>query len=320
MPQPARRSRRAAYAAGSPWSAARDRRARGDRADDRRATWQRVVVGVVSVAVGRLLRGDPDLAARSTPTERSRVWSFIPLFVCQRGRSGRSTSSSSPSSTIYSDKRLDREPVRLGDAGLLGAVDQPGLHHRAVAGVFAAIWTRLGPRQPSPRSSSRLGTVVMGVAFLLFLPIAGGEPDARRCCWLVGDPVRLHHRRAADLTGRAVAVDQARAGGVPHPDGGAVLPLGRARHRDGRHARRLLRPGPTRPATSGSLGAIAVAIGAVVLVFTKPITAADGRGALRWEALPALRRSAPRQTMSHASAPVPVAGRRSPLRALRRLR
>ncbi|MFN8086060.1 MAG: hypothetical protein U0Q04_03605 [Microbacterium sp.] len=34
--------------------------------------------------------------------------------------------------TVYSSKRLDRDPLRLGDAGVVGQLDQSDLHHRAV--------------------------------------------------------------------------------------------------------------------------------------------------------------------------------------------
>src|SRR3954454_18128992 len=43
-----------------------------------------------------------------------------------------------------------------------------------LSGVFAALWTRLGDRQPSTPIKFAAGTVIMGVAFLLFLPLAGG--------------------------------------------------------------------------------------------------------------------------------------------------
>lgn len=65
----------------------------------------------------------------------------------------------------------------MGDAGVLGELHQPDLHH-LLAGVFAALWTRFGPRQPSTPVKFALGTVVMGAAFLLFLPWAGGGENS----------------------------------------------------------------------------------------------------------------------------------------------
>jgi POT family proton-dependent oligopeptide transporter len=44
----------------------------------------------------------------------------------------------------------------------------------ALAPVFAAVWTRLGPRQPSTPVKFGIGTVLMGLAFLMFLPMPTG--------------------------------------------------------------------------------------------------------------------------------------------------
>jgi POT family proton-dependent oligopeptide transporter len=53
-----------------------------------------------------------------------------------------------------------------------------------LAGVFAAMWTRLGPRQPSTPIKFSLGMVFMGIAFLLFLPFAGGGRNSTPLWWL----------------------------------------------------------------------------------------------------------------------------------------
>lgn len=42
------------------------------------------------------------------------------------------------------------------------------------AGVFAAMWTALGDRQPSTPVKFSLGTGIMGLAFLAFIPFSGG--------------------------------------------------------------------------------------------------------------------------------------------------
>jgi POT family proton-dependent oligopeptide transporter len=55
-----------------------------------------------------------------------------------------------------------------------------------LAGVFAAMWTRLGPRQPSTPVKFALGTTIMGVAFLLFLLWAGGTGNSTPLLGLVG--------------------------------------------------------------------------------------------------------------------------------------
>ena len=46
------------------------------------------------------------------------------------------------------------------------------------AGVFAAMWAKLGSRQPSTPLKFALGLVFMGIAFLLFIPFAGGGPNS----------------------------------------------------------------------------------------------------------------------------------------------
>lgn len=51
---------------------------------------------------------------------------------------------------------------------------------------FAALWTRLGSRQPSSPIKFAAGTVQMGIAFLLFLPLAGGGPHSAPLLALVG--------------------------------------------------------------------------------------------------------------------------------------
>jgi len=55
-----------------------------------------------------------------------------------------------------------------------------------LAGVFAALWTKLGERQPSTPIKFALGTMIMGVAFLLFLPFAGGGPNSTPLIGLIG--------------------------------------------------------------------------------------------------------------------------------------
>lgn len=54
-----------------------------------------------------------------------------------------------------------------------------------LAGVFAATWTHLGPRQPLSPTKFALGTIFRGVAFQLFPPDADGGPDSTTLLWLV---------------------------------------------------------------------------------------------------------------------------------------
>jgi POT family proton-dependent oligopeptide transporter len=47
-----------------------------------------------------------------------------------------------------------------------------------LSGIFAAIWTRLGDRQPPTPYKFAAGTIVMGIAFLLFIPMASTEANS----------------------------------------------------------------------------------------------------------------------------------------------
>lgn len=55
-----------------------------------------------------------------------------------------------------------------------------------LSGVFAALRTRLGDRQRSTAMKFAAGMAIMGVAFLLFLPLAGGGPNSAPLIALIG--------------------------------------------------------------------------------------------------------------------------------------
>ena len=202
---------------------------------DRLATIVAWASGLAAVAYFAVILLDREI----TRVERQRVYAFIPMFVASAVFWSLYQQQFTVV-TIYSDERLDREPVRLGDAGLVGAVDQPGLHHRAgrrvrrdvdPAGGPAAV--HAGEVRPRHGQHRRLVPAV--------------RPDGRRRREQ-RPPARpgrraavLHDLRAAAVPGGSLAVDQAGAGEVPHPDGGAVLPVHRARHRAVGPAQRLLR-------------------------------------------------------------------------------
>lgn len=57
----------------------------------------------------------------------------------------------------------------------------------ALSPVFAMLWTRLGNRAPTtPRKFAYGGVIGMGVAFLLFLPMAGTTGRAVPALYIVG--------------------------------------------------------------------------------------------------------------------------------------
>ncbi len=125
------------------------------------------------------------LSSRKISTvERRRVVAFIPMFVA----SAAFWSLFQQQFTVvaqYADKRLDRT---------LFGWEMPVSWVQSInpvmiillAGVFATMWTRLGSRQPSSPVKFALGTVTMGVAFLLFIPMAGGGTNSAPLLGLVG--------------------------------------------------------------------------------------------------------------------------------------
>ncbi len=53
------------------------------------------------------------------------------------------------------------------------------------SGIFAAVWTKMGSRQPSSPLKFAAGLIVMGLAFLAFIPFAGGGPNSTPLLGLV---------------------------------------------------------------------------------------------------------------------------------------
>ncbi|THJ65121.1 peptide MFS transporter [Arthrobacter echini] len=116
--------------------------------------------------------------------ERRRVYSFMPLFLA----SAAFWSLFQQQFTVvalYSQSRLDRT--------ILGWEMPPGMVQSinpifiiVFAGIFAAVWTRLGKRQPSSPVKFSLGLMVMGLAFLAFIPFAGGGPNSTPLIALAG--------------------------------------------------------------------------------------------------------------------------------------
>lgn len=114
---------------------------------------------------------------RITADERSRVVSFIPMFIGSAAFWALFQQQFTVI-TIYSDTRVDRE---FADLPVLGDWTMPISWVQSfnpffiivLAPVFAALWTRLGNRQPTTPVKFSLGIMFMGAAFLVFLPMVG---------------------------------------------------------------------------------------------------------------------------------------------------
>ncbi|MHA7145250.1 peptide MFS transporter [Arthrobacter sp. TmT3-37] len=123
-------------------------------------------------------------SSKVSGVERRRVYSFMPLFLA----SAAFWSLFQQQFTVvalYSESRLDRN--------LFGWEMPPGMVQSinpvfiiVFAGIFAALWTRLGSRQPSSPLKFSFGLIIMGVAFLAFIPFAGGGPNSTPLVGLAG--------------------------------------------------------------------------------------------------------------------------------------
>lgn len=127
---------------------------------------------LAAIAYFAIMLLDRDVAGE----ERSRIFAFLPLFACNAVF----WSLYQQQFTVvamYADKRLDRNlfgwemPVPW-----VNSINPVFII--ALAGVFAALWTRLGKRQPATPMKFGAGTVLMGLAFFLFLLMPAGENTA----------------------------------------------------------------------------------------------------------------------------------------------
>jgi POT family proton-dependent oligopeptide transporter len=119
-----------------------------------------------------------------TAVERRRVYAFIPMFIASAVFWSLYQQQFTVV-TIYSDKRLDR--TLFGWEMPVSWVQSINpIFIIVLAGVFAAMWTKLGPRQPSTPVKFALGTISIGVSFLLFIPMSGGGPNSAPLLGLVG--------------------------------------------------------------------------------------------------------------------------------------
>ncbi|MDQ4213392.1 peptide MFS transporter [Microbacterium capsulatum] len=121
---------------------------------------------------------------RITATERSRVWGFLPLFITSVAFWSLYQQQFTVL-TVYSDTRLDRNLFGW-EMPVSWVQSINPVFIIVLSGVFAAIWTKLGDRQPSTPVKFAFGAIIMGVAFLLFLPFAGGAANSTPLLAIVG--------------------------------------------------------------------------------------------------------------------------------------
>ena len=87
--------------------------------------------------------------------------------------------------TIYADERLNRDLFGW-EMPVAWVQSINPVFIIVLSGLFAMLWTAWGTRQPSTPVKFAVGTGVMGIAFLLFLPFAGGEANSTPLLAMVG--------------------------------------------------------------------------------------------------------------------------------------
>ncbi|MGG7506970.1 peptide MFS transporter [Plantibacter sp. YIM 135249] len=117
-------------------------------------------------------------------TERSRLFAFIPLFIANAAFWSLYQQQFTVL-TIYSDERLDRNLFGW-EFPIPWVQSINPIFIIILSGVFAAIWTKWGDRQPSTPVKFAAGTILMGLAFLLFLAWAGGGPNSTPLIAMIG--------------------------------------------------------------------------------------------------------------------------------------
>ena len=134
-----------------------------------------IVIGVSAIAaLGYFVVILADRQVRGA--ERSRIFAFMPLFVCNVVFWSLYQQQFTVVA-IYSDQRLDRD--LFGWTMPVSWVNSINpVFIIVLAGAFAALWTRLGRRQPSTPMKFGAGTAVMGLAFFCFLLMPAGQNTA----------------------------------------------------------------------------------------------------------------------------------------------
>jgi POT family proton-dependent oligopeptide transporter len=119
-----------------------------------------------------------------TMVERRRVRAVIPMFAASAAFWALSQQQFTVL-TVYADKQLDRR-VFGWEFPVSWVQSINPVFIVALSGVFAALWARLGDRQPSTPTKFGLSNVVMGTAFLAFIPLATSTPHSVPLLPIVG--------------------------------------------------------------------------------------------------------------------------------------
>ncbi|PQZ90219.1 MFS transporter [Arthrobacter sp. MYb227] len=106
---------------------------------------------------------------RITSTERKQVTAFIPLYIASAAFWALFQQQFT-FIAVYSEERLDRHLFGWEiPASWVQSINPVFII--ILAGVFAAMWTKLGTRQPGTIAKFSASLVIVGIAFLVFIPL-----------------------------------------------------------------------------------------------------------------------------------------------------
>ena len=110
---------------------------------------------------------------RITSTERKQVTAFIPLYIASAAFWALFQQQFT-FIAVYSEERLDRTLFGWEiPASWVQSINPVFII--ILAGVFAAMWTKLGTRQPGTIAKFSASLVIVGIAFLVFIPLESLE-------------------------------------------------------------------------------------------------------------------------------------------------
>jgi POT family proton-dependent oligopeptide transporter len=110
-------------------------------------------------------------SARVTPLERTRVRAFIPLFIANAVFWSLFQQIFTVLA-VYSDERMNWSIFGwTAPSSWIGSIEPVWII--LLSPVFAVMWTKLGRRAPTTPRKFAYGVIGMGLAFLLFLSMAG---------------------------------------------------------------------------------------------------------------------------------------------------
>ncbi len=142
-----------------------------------------VTTGVIAVAAAAYFV-TMLASSRVTSIERTRVRAFIPLFLANAVFWSLFQQIFTVLA-VYSDERMNWSAFGwVGPSNWIGSIEPVWII--VLSPVFAVIWTRLGTRAPTTPRKFAYGVIGMGIAFLLFLPMAGTSGKAVPALVVVG--------------------------------------------------------------------------------------------------------------------------------------